>query len=505
MGEREVLLEGVSGMTVASLRYVAFDQLHEGYGVLRDATPGLDIIVMIESEAILKAADWHPERVYFYRSSARHFAHQLEERGFTVLFLRAASTLVGLRDVKNRYPGVPLLAAEQSSFRQRERLAEVIDKTRESDFFLTSHDEFAAWASTQRSFVMEGFYRRQRVRLNALMDGDQPVGGAWNFDKENRLTPPKGYVWPEPLSFAPDAIDREIAAELNYEPSGAWATTRDGALAQLDYFLTHHFAVFGPYEDAMVAESWSLHHSLLSPYLNIGLLHPHEVLEAALRRFDEGGIPIASAEGFVRQLIGWREYVNAMYWWQGPAYHERNGLNATTPLLPLFDDANATSMACVSATIRDIDARAWVHHIPRLMVLSTLALVAGVDPQAFLAWMRRRFIDAAEWVMVPNVIGMGVHADGGTMMTKPYAAGGAYIDRMSSHCKGCRYNPKQRTGETACPFTTLYWDFLARHEADFAKNHRMAQQMAGMRRLVDLPEVRARATTVLEGLNRGEI
>jgi len=492
-------------MTTASLRYVAFDQLHDRFGVLRDATPGADIIVMVESEAILKAADWHPERVYFYRTSARHFAQGLDERGFTVHFLRAASTVAGLREVKDRYPGVPLLATEQSSFRQRERLAPVVDETRESDFFLTSKNEFAAWASTQRSYVMEGFYRRQRVRLNALMDGDQPVGGAWNFDKDNRLGPPKQYDWPEPLSFAPDAVDREIAAELNYEPSGAWATTREGALAQLNHFLSRHFAVFGPYEDAMVAESWSLHHSLLSPYLNIGLLHPQEVLDAALRRFAQGDIPIASAEGFVRQLIGWREYVNAMYWWQGPEYQERNGLGATTPLLPLFDDANATHMACVSATIRDIDARAWVHHIPRLMVLSNLALVAGVDPQAFLAWMRRRFIDAAEWVMVPNVIGMGVHADGGAMMTKPYAAGGAYIDRMSTHCKGCRYNPKLRTGDTACPFTTLYWDFLARHETAFSKNHRMAQQMAGMRRLVDLPDVRTRAAAVLDGLNRGEI
>jgi len=216
-------------------------------------------------------------------------------------------------------------------------------------------------------------------------------------------------------------------------------------------------------------------------------------------------VPIASAEGFVRQIIGWREYVNAMYWWQGPDYQERNGLGATTPLLPLFDDASATKMNCLSSIVSDIDQRAWVHHIPRLMVLSNLALVAGVSPQEFLAWMRRRFIDAAEWVMVPNVIGMGVHADGGAMMTKPYAAGGAYIDRMSNYCKDCPYNPKLRTGDTACPFTTLYWDFLARHEAAFSKNHRMAQQMQGMRRLADLDDVRQRAVVVLDGLSRGTI
>jgi len=248
-----------------------------------------------------------------------------------------------------------------------------------------------------------------------------------------------------------------------------------------------------------------MHHSLLSPYLNNGLLHPQEVLDAALERFSQGDIPIASAEGFVRQLIGWREYVYAMYWHQGEEYQKRNGLGATTPLLPLFDDAAATSMKCVSSIIRDIDTRAWVHHIPRLMVLSNLALIAGVQPQEFLAWMRRRFIDAAEWVMVPNVIGMGVHADGGEMMTKPYAAGGAYISRMSNYCKDCPYNPKLRTGETACPFTTLYWDFLARHEEAFSGNHRMAQQLHGLRRLSDLPEVRARAATVLQALTSGKI
>jgi deoxyribodipyrimidine photolyase-related protein len=233
------------------------------------------------------------------------------------------------------------------------------------------------------------------------------------------------------------------------------------------------------------------------------LLHPREVLDAALERFDQGGIPIASAEGFIRQLIGWREYVNAMYWHQGPEYQERNGLQAARTLLPLFDDASSTSMNCVASIIRDIDDRAWVHHIPRLMVLSNLALIAGVQPQEFLAWMRRRFIDAAEWVMVPNVIGMGVHADGGEMMTKPYAAGGAYISRMSNYCQDCPYNPKLRTGETACPFTTLYWDFLARHELSFASNHRMAHQIHGLRKLSDLPEVRTRATVVLKGLSQG--
>jgi deoxyribodipyrimidine photolyase-related protein len=194
-----------------------------------------------------------------------------------------------------------------------------------------------------------------------------------------------------------------------------------------------------------------------------------------------------------------------MYWFLGEDYRERNGLGANRKLLPLFNDSTATAMACVSASVSDIDERSWIHHIPRLMILSNLALIAGVNPQELLGWMRERFIDAADWVMVPNVIGMGVHADGGLMMTKPYAAGGAYISRMTQYCKGCAYDPKKRVGETACPFTTLYWDFLDRHRAEFSKNHRMSQQVRGLDRLSDLDELRVRASEVLDGLDSGTI
>lgn len=505
MGEREVLLEGLSKMTFTSLRYVAFDQLHEKYGVLRDASPQRDLVVMVESKAIMSSAKWHPERLYFYRSSARHFARRLEERGFVVEFIQSSSTVVGLTEIKAKYPGLPLLIAEQTSFKQRERLSALADEVRPSDFFLTPPPVFQEWAASQRTHLLENFYRQQRLRLNMLMDGTNPVGGVWNYDKENRLPPPKNHTWVSPLEHPLDDIDQEIATELKHTPSGAWATTREGAIDQLKHFLHFNFNDFGPYEDAMAPDSWAMNHSLLSPYLNVGLLHPSEVLEAAMMRFNKGDIALASAEGFIRQLIGWREYVNGMYWFQGPEYQSSNGLEASRPLLPLFDDAGATKMNCVGSIIRDIDARAWTHHIPRLMVLSNLALLTGTDPQEFLEWMRRRFIDAAEWVMVPNVIGMGVHADGGRMMTKPYAAGGAYISRMSDYCKDCPYNPKLRTGETACPFTTLYWDFLARHEAEFSGNHRMAQQLHGMRKLVDMPALKERAKVVLEGLSGGEV
>ncbi len=352
---------------------------------------------------------------------------------------------------------------------------------------------------------MENFYRAQRQRLDILMVDGKPVGDRWNYDAENRLPPPKNYVWPPYLEHKRDEIDLEVAKELDHAPTTTWATTRKGALKQLDYFIENHLAGFGPYEDAIAKDNWALHHSLLSPYLNNGLLHASEVIEKAVDAFNESKAPIESVEAFVRQIIGWREYINGMYWYLGEEYREQNQLKANRKLLPVFSDSSKTQMNCVGSIVKDIETRAWVHHIPRLMVLSNLALITGTNPQEFLDWMREQFIDAAEWVMVPNIIGMGVHADGGQMMTKPYAAGGAYISRMTEFCKPCKYDPKLRAGENACPFTTLYWDFLDRHREQFAKNFRMSQQIRGLDRLSDLPDLKVRAQKVLAGLEKGEI
>jgi deoxyribodipyrimidine photolyase-related protein len=296
-----------------------------------------------------------------------------------------------------------------------------------------------------------------------------------------------------------------VAKQLDYVPTSTWATTRAGALKQLDYFIENSLKGFGPYEDAITKENWALHHSLLSPYLNNGLLHAREVIAAVLKAFEAGEGPIESVEAFVRQVIGWREYINGMYWFLGEDYRNENQLGANRPLLPLFRDSSKTKMNCVGSVVADVEARSWTHHIPRLMVLSNLALTTGVNPQEFLDWMREQFIDAADWVMVPNIIGMATHADGGKLMTKPYASGGAYLNKMTDHCKGCFYDSKKRTGDDACPFTTLYWDFLDRHKDAFKKNHRMFQQMSGLNRLSDLPEVRERASVVLRGLDAGQI
>jgi deoxyribodipyrimidine photolyase-related protein len=485
--------------------YVPFDHLHRGYGALKSADPKTDVIAMVESARMTTGRAWHPMRLFFLISSARHFAESLRSEGFTVHFDKAPTTIDGLKKIQGLFPGAPIVCAEPSSFKQYAALKDFGVSFVANDFFLTSRADFALWARAQKSFLMENFYRAQRVRLNVLVEGGKPTGGAWNFDKENRLPPPKNYEWPKYLEHSRDAIDEEVAKELNYSPGTTWATTREGALAQLENFIKNHFANFGPYEDAMANDNWAVHHSLLSPYLNNGLLHAQEVIDAAIVAFKDGSIPIASCEGFVRQIIGWREYVNGMYWFLGEEYEKNNQLEAKRELLPLLRDPEKTSMNCVKSIVTDINERAWVHHIPRLMVLSNLALITGTNPQQFLDWMREVFIDATQWVMVPNVIGMGLHADAGAMMTKPYAAGGAYISRMSSYCKGCAYDPKLRVGETACPFTTLYWDFLDRHKESFAKNHRMSQQVFGLNRLKDLPELRERAQQVLKGLDKGTI
>ncbi len=430
---------------------------------------------------------------------------QLEEVGFTVRYIQAKTTLAGFEALRQEVGNLPIVCAEPSSFRQFAQLREFGVEYVANDFFMTPRPVFANWAASQKSFVMENFYRAQRLRLGILVDGGKPEGGRWNFDADNRLPPPKNYTWPPYLSHERDAIDLEVAEQLDHVATKTWATTRAGALAQLKNFIENHLDGFGPYEDAVAAENWALHHSLLSPYLNNGLIHADEVVAAVLAAYHSGQASLQSVEAFVRQVIGWREYINGMYWFLGEDYRNENRLGANRKLLPLFTDSSKTKMDCVKAAVSGVEDRAWVHHIPRLMILSNLALTTGTNPQEFLTWMREQFIDASDWVMVPNVIGMAVHADGGKLMTKPYASGGAYLNRMTEHCKGCAYDPKLRVGDNACPFTTLYWDFLDRHKDDFATNHRMGQQLQGLKRLSDLDQLRVRAAQVLAGLDAGEI
>lgn len=495
---------------MSRLLYIGFDQLNMSYGVLRTANPKTDTVLLVESARMLQNPNWHSQRIYFLLSSARHFAKALEAAGFTTLYLQAPTTIEGIQKARKQTGIKDVFAAAPNSYRLTQNLQSIDVHIEESDFFLTGRSDFLDWANSQKSHLMENFYRIQRKKLGYLMDGNLPIGGEWNFDKDNRLPPPKNHTFPVPPKFEWDEIDQQVMKEIagkywGAEPKNYWATTREGALSQLSFFVDNVLAGFGPYEDAMPADSWSVNHSILSPYLNNGLLHPTEVVDAAIERFEKGDVPINSIEGFVRQVIGWREYINGMYWYLGEDYRNRNQLHAERKLLPLFRDPAKTEMNCVRSIVEDVQARGWAHHIPRLMVLSNLALITGTNPQEYLQWMREVFIDAADWVMVPNVIGMGVHADGGAMMTKPYAAGGAYISKMSTYCKGCRFNPKSRTDDDACPFTTLYWDFIDRNIDEFKSNHRMFQQTSGLKRLSDLPETRERAKFVLDQLSAGNL
>jgi len=466
--------------------WVFGDQLNRKIGALAAATPQTHRILLITAADKLASRPWHPARLSLYTRAVEAFAVELRESGFDVDHRHAASMREGVAEHRAEYAPERVVVTEPNSVAARRLVSELGCDIVTSNQFLCHPSDFTTWAGTRKSFKMEDFYRWQRKRLGYLMDGAEPAGGEWNYDELNRERPPK------------DGHDRWPA------PVDVWATTRAEALQRLEFFVTRVLPMFGPHEDAMLADNWHLAHSVLSPYLNLGLLLPGEVCDRVEQEFRAGRVPINSAEGFIRQVIGWREYVWNFYWRHMPEYGELNSLGATLDLPPLFT-GTPTHMRCVSRILDDVRERGWVHHIPRLMVLGNLALIAGVNPQQFTRWMWDSFVDAAEWVMVPNVIGMSLHADGGLMASKPYAAGGAYIDRMSDYCKGCAFDRTKRVGDDACPFTTLYWDFLLRHAERFVKNPRMSTQVRAAQKLGDAEGVRHRASEVLARLSQGTL
>ena len=371
--------------------------------------------------------------------------------------------------------------------------------------YVTAMADFSTWADARgrKRLLMEDFYRDARRRHEVLMDGTDPAGGRWNYDADNREPPPRQAKLgvDEPWWPTEDEIDDEVRHDLDrWERDGdvsfvgvdgprRFAATRTEALHVLRDFVEHRLSGFGPHEDAMLASDDWMAHSLLSAPMNLGLLDPIEVVRRAESAYTEGDAPLASVEGFVRQVMGWRDYVWHLYWYFGDSYRRRNELHATGAIPKWFDslDADGTVEArCLSEVLRGVREHGWVHHIPRLMVLGNYAMQRGWHPSAVTDWFHRSFVDGYDWVMVPNVVGMSQWADGGLMMTKPYAGGGAYIDRMSDFCGDCKYNPKVRVGEDACPFTAGYWAFLHRNQQQLQGNHRMAQPLRGMDRLKDL-------------------
>jgi deoxyribodipyrimidine photolyase-related protein len=365
--------------------------------------------------------------------------------------------------------------------------------------FITPLEDFSAWAKGRKQLRMEYFYREQRKKTGYLItENGEPEGGEWNFDSSNREPYKEGPLGlPSYPSFTEEAETQRIVTEVkdlvattfpqhfgSLEPF-RWATTRKGALQVLEAFVTERLASFGKYQDAMVTGADYMFHSLVSPYINIGLLSPQEVCEAALKAYKEGKAPLAATEGFIRQIIGWREYVRGLYWHLMPTYAEHNHLNAHRPLPAFYWDESKTDMNCMKECIGATRRNAYAHHIQRLMVTGNFALLAGLDVKEVTDWYLAVYADAFEWVELPNTLGMALFADGGIMASKPYAAGGRYINKMSNYCQSCCYNPEESIGPKACPFSTLYWDFMLRNYGTLKNNPRLGPILAQVRNMPD--------------------
>jgi deoxyribodipyrimidine photolyase-related protein len=490
--------------------WVLGDQLNRRIGALDGVTPDTARVLLVESDAMISGRRFHRQRIHYVLTSMRRFALQLRRSGFDVDLRQAPTLRAGLLGHVDEF-NPPAVTATEPNSRAVETLLGALDvELAPSNQFLCHRDEFARWAGDRTRLRLEDFYRWQRRRLGYLMDDGEPAGGSWNFDHDNREPPPRdGGSWPRPVSSRLDALDLEVIDSLpndapGDDPVGWWATSRRGALARLRHFIDDVLPLFGPHEDAMVESSWHLAHSLLSPYLNLGLLLPTEVCDRVEDAYRAGRVPINSAEGVIRQIIGWREFVWGVYWlW--PDQYDANTLEHARALPPSWTGEATTAMRCVATALDGIRRRAWVHHIQRLMVLSNFANLYGIEPARVRDWMRDNFVDGANWVMGPNVMGMGLWADGGRMSTKPYVSGGAYINRMSDHCANCAFDPTKRTGDDACPFTTLYWEFLDRHRDTLQSNARMARQYSTLDRLGDLPQVHARAGEVAAAIAEGRL
>jgi len=483
-----------SPVSVATRRWCFADQL--GPHFLDDpAQP----VLLIESRAVFERRRFHRRKAHLVLSALRHRAAELGEQA---LFVQARTYREALRRVDGPISVCHPTSRAAAGFVGSLPGVQVVP----ARGFCTDRETFERWAQPGRPLLLERFYRDARRRLAVLMDGAQPVGGRWNFDADNREPPPKhtatldvpGPWWPQE-----DEIDERVRADLDrWERDGVVSFVgRDGprefpvtaaeAQQALTVFIRDRLPHFGPRQDAMLAGDAWMAHSLLSAPMNLGLLDPLDCVAAAEDAYRGGRAPLGSVEGYIRQLLGWRDYIWHAYWHFGRDYRDRNALAATSPLPRWFTELDPDPVAarCLRDTLAHVRDHGWVHHIGRLMVLSNYALQRGWQPAALADWFHRCFVDGYEWVMTANVIGMSQHADGGLVATKPYAAGGAYIDRMSDYCGACPYRPTRRLGPDACPFTAGYWWFLARNAEALAANRRMSGPLAGLRRLADLDAV----------------
>ena len=456
-------------------------------------------ILLIEATSAFRRRRYHRQKVHLVLSALRHAQADLGERA---TLIRADSYTEALRDY-----GRPVLVHEPTSHAAEQFVARLcgeglVAEVLPTPTFALPRAQFRQWAGDRKRFRLEDFYRAQRRRFGVLMDGDEPVDGRWNFDTDNRESPPKGAAAlgaPAPYHPVEDDIDAAVRRDidaLDLDTIGVdgprlFAVTPTEADEALRRFIADRLPLFGRYEDAMMGADWSMAHSLLSVPLNLGVLHPLDAVHAAEAAYRSGSAPLAAVEGFIRQILGWREYMWQLYWHLGPEYLDNNALDAHTPLPDWWADLDADSVdaECLRQALAGVRDRGWAHHIQRLMVLGSHGLQRGYQPRELSDWFATAFVDGFAWVMPTNVIGMSQHADGGLLATKPYTSGGAYINKMSDHCRSCRFDPKKRLGDDACPFTAGYWAFVDRHQGLLAANMRTARAVSSMKRLGDLEAV----------------
>ena len=485
-----------------TLRLILGDQLNHKVSSLCDLDIDNDVVLMAEVKTEVTYVKHHKRKIAFLFSAMRHFAESLRADGAHLMYCKfddpdnAGSLESEVQRAIVIHQVTKLVVTMPGEYRLMEIIKSWPSKLgidldlREDDRFLCHLDQFAKWANGRRQLRMDFFYREMRREHNILMEGGEPVGGKWNFDSDNRQSPSDGMVIPSPLKFMPDEITKDVlelvatscADHFGDLDDFGFAATRKQALAVLDHFIEQRLADFGKYQDAMLLDEPWFYHSHIGFYLNAGLLLPSEVVAAAETAYHSGNAPLNSVEGFIRQILGWREFVRGIYWLKMPAYSELNFFNVDRDLPGFFWTGN-TSMLCIAQAVDATKKYAYAHHIQRLMVLGNFALLAGLSPTQVNEWFLIVYADAYEWVELPNVSGMVLFADGGYLASKPYAAGGAYINRMSNYCKSCHYKVSEKNGETACPFNYLYWDFLIRNRTKLQNNARLGMMYRSLDRM----------------------
>ena len=506
---------------MTTLRFILGDQLSRSVSALDGIDKTTDVVLMAEVGGESTIVGFHKQKLVLIYSAMRHFAQELRDEGIKVDYVTLdaednTQSLVGeLERACQRHRPDQIVVTEPGARRVRDSMnnwsAEVDCpvEIREDNRFLCSHDSFRHWAEGRKELRMEFFYREMRRATGLLMAGNNPEGSRWNYDEDNREPLLEDRVLPERERFTPDTVTQQVIALVGerfgnnfgaLEPFG-WAVTRADALRALDHFIADCLPSFGRFQDAMQAGEPFLYHAILSPYLNLGLLLPREICAAAERAFYDGSAPLNAVEGFIRQILGWREYIRGVYWLLMPGYAATNALGATRDL-PWFYWSGETSMNCMAQALQATMQHAYAHHIQRLMVTGNFALLAGIAPAQIEEWYLAVYIDAYDWVELPNTHGMVMFADGGLMASKPYAASGAYINRMSDYCARCRYKPSVKSGPDACPFNYLYWNFLLENRATLSRNLRLRMTYRTLDRMPPArqQEIMRDARTFLENL-----